>query len=284
MIRGYSAINLISAPRFFGFAQALIYNVSGSDFTPSSFHLIAYSYDLSIGNSLPVGLEDIRNKTKLYANRSGVFTGGNGVAVTSSTPSNNAAYTNVVSTISSGILGKNTNNEYYTTSELYNIAGRDNSQDMGEILVYNKVLEDTEISSINGYLMTKWSIGSMADIGTGTGFDTGTGTGTGTDGGGGGGGGGGGVPTSLQFNLSASDEVTGSWTPSGGITADYYDIYLYESSDSIEYSLYNNFQEYYDTFTAGGLNTNYYYYYVVVATYGLDSYTSVDSPVVGVFT
>ena len=284
MIRGYSAINLISAPRFFGFAQALIYNVSGSDFTPSSFHLIAYSYDLSIGNSLPVGLEDIRNKTKLYANRSGVFTGGNGVAVTSSTPSNNAAYTNVVSTISSGILGKNTNNEYYTTSELYNIAGRDNSQDMGEILVYNKVLEDSEISSINGYLMTKWSIGSMADIGTGTGFDTGTGTGTGTDGGGGGGGGGGGVPTSLQFNLSASDEVTGSWTPSGGITADYYDIYLYESSDSIEYSLYNNFQEYYDTFTAGGLNTNYYYYYVVVATYGLDSYTSVDSPVVGVFT
>ena len=121
----------------------------------------------------------------------------------------------------------------------------------------------------------------MADIGTGTGFDTGTGTGTGTDGGGGGGGGGGGsegTPTSLQFYLSATDEVTGSWTPSGGITADNYDIYLYESSDDIEYSLYYSLSQFGDTFTAA-VNTYYYYYFVVVATYGGNTYTSLDSPI-----
>jgi hypothetical protein len=137
--------------------------------------------------------------------------------------------------------------------------------------------------------MTKWSIGANADIGTGTGSDTGTGTGTdtgtdgGTGGGGGGGGGGEGSPTSLAFYLSNVDEVTGSWTPSGGITADYYDVYLYESIDGNDYSLYYSFQVFRDDFQAGGLNTNYYYYYVVVATYGLNSYTSADSSVVGVF-
>ena len=49
-------------------------------------------------------------------------------------------------------------------------------------------------------------------------------------------------------------------------------------SDDIEYSLYYSLSQFGDTFTAA-VNTYYYYYFVVVATYGGNTYTSLDSPI-----
>jgi hypothetical protein len=143
-------INLIVSQTSFGMGQRIDY-----DRNAGNYQLSAYTYNYGVWNSQNFGQGvNIVNTAYLYSTRSGTFDAGAGEPVNTSTPFTNKSYINGVS----GNLTTNVNGVYYTTSLLYNIPGaNNNSQDMGEMIVFNRALLDSEITQVHDYLKAKWN-------------------------------------------------------------------------------------------------------------------------------
>jgi hypothetical protein len=152
MTTGNPGVDLILSQTFFGMGQNISY-----DSNTGNYQLFAYTYNYGVWNTQIFSQgTSIRNIPYLYTTRSGTFDGEASRPISTSTPLTNKSYINGIS----GNLTTDVNGVYYTTSLLYNIPGpsRNNSQDMGEMIVYNRALLDSEITQVNDYLKTKWGI------------------------------------------------------------------------------------------------------------------------------
>ena len=266
-------LNFIKSSDTNGYGQAVKYD---SGF-PGNFLLYSYQGDSGVINCSQAFASgtNIRYATYLYTQRSGLFDAATiGQPYTTTTPNTNRSLINgALGSLDSDITGN-----YTTTSAFYTISGANdqNGQNMGELIVFNRALTDSEITQVNDYLIAKWGIGND----TGTGTSTGTGTGTDTDTGTGDNTGTGprpeGAPTELQASFFIDGSLGLSWNPYGGETADYYEVNIYESSDGINFSLVT-FPSYANSYSFVGTKPNSYYYFNLIAWYGANSYASVDS-------
>ena len=170
-------LNFITTTAANGYGQAVKYDFG----YPGNFLLYSYQGDSGVINCSQAFSSgtNIRYATYLYTQRSGLFDAATiGQPYTTTTPNTNRSLING----SLGSLNTDITGNYATTSALYSISGANdqNGQSMGELIVFNRALTDSEITQVNVYLIAKWGIGSG---GTGTGSASGTdsGTATGTD-------------------------------------------------------------------------------------------------------
>ena len=148
-------LNFIKTTDTNGYGQAVKYD-SGS---PGNFLLYSYQGDSGVINcsqAFASGI-NIRDTTYLYTQRSGLFDAATiGQAYTTTTPNTNRSLINgTLGTLNTDITGN-----YATTSAFYTISGANdqNSQNMGELIVFNRALTDSEITQVNEYLKAKWGI------------------------------------------------------------------------------------------------------------------------------
>jgi hypothetical protein len=173
-------LNFITTSAENGYGQAVKYD---SGF-PGNFLLYSYQGDTGLINCSQAFASgtNIRYTTYLYTQRSGLFDAATiGQPYTTITPNTNRSLING----SIGALDSDITGNYATTSALYSISGANdqNGQNMGELIVFNRALTDSEITQVNDYLIAKWGIGggTGSDTGTATGSDTGSDTGSGSD-------------------------------------------------------------------------------------------------------
>ena len=148
-------LNFINTTDTNGYGQAVKYD-SGS---PGNFLLYSYQGDSGVINcsqEFSSGV-NIRDTTYLYTQRSGLFDAATiGQPYTTTTPNTNRSLINgTLGTLDTDITGN-----YTTTSAFYTISGANdqNSQNMGELIVFNRALTDSEITQVNDYLKAKWGI------------------------------------------------------------------------------------------------------------------------------
>jgi len=148
-------LNFINTTDTNGYGQAVKYD-SGS---PGNFLLYSYQGDSGVINcsqAFASGI-NIRDTAYLYTQRSGLFDAATiGQPYTTTTPNTNRSLINgVLGALDSDITGN-----YTTTSAFYTISGANdqNSQNMGELIVFNRALTNSEITQVNDYLKAKWGI------------------------------------------------------------------------------------------------------------------------------
>jgi hypothetical protein len=274
-------LNFIKSSDTNGYGQAVKYD---SGF-PGNFLLYSYQGDSGVINcSQPFASgTNIRYATYLYTQRSGLFDAATiGQPYTTTTPNTNRSLINgALGSLDSDITGN-----YTTTSAFYTISGANdqNGQNMGELIVFNRALTDSEITQVNDYLIAKWGIGNDTGTGTSTGTGTDTGTDSGTDTGTGDNTGTGprpeGAPTELQASFFIDGSLGLSWNPYGGETADSYEVNIYNSTDGLNFSLLTTDVTYTNDYSFVDTRPNRYYYFNLLAWYGANSYASIDSDTV----
>ena len=157
IINGNNTLYMLGAYDYSDYSALVAYNQADTNFPLNQFIVFTVAQQVIVGSLATFGSASIQNNSKLYTMRSGYFSGSSGTIITTPRPFTNATYVDgVPQTLD---VNGNFNSEYNTASVLYSISGPlDSSQNMGEMLLYNRALTASEIIQVNLYLIAKWGI------------------------------------------------------------------------------------------------------------------------------
>ena len=146
---GFNTVAMLNTSEYGGFTELISF-----DSNSSLYSVLSLAHNVVVGNSATT-TTIISGYPTLFSQRSGYFSGNSGSIVTTKEPLTNLTYVNGIPLA----LQQDYNTEYPTASVLYTIsASYDSSQDMGELILYNRALTSSEIIQTNLYLLAKWSI------------------------------------------------------------------------------------------------------------------------------